>query len=166
MDRYLYKKGADCSSAVTENTVQQRLLGKYNMEQLAATFLLLASKFDEIDDNIPLIEEMCKTYKIVKENLDLRYDKVTSKEMLKIKDIKACELEVLYELDWDLNSITPLHFTMNFIFQGLIFTNDMVNQNQEESSMSGLGLCQPAGFMAVGSKAMSKFRKYLDYFSL
>ena len=32
--------------------------------------------------------------------------------------------------------------------------------------MSGFGMSQSSGFLAVGKRSMSKVRKYLDYFSL
>ena len=76
-----------------------------------------------------MIEDVCKTYKVVKDSLDLRFDTVRTQDMLKIKDLKACELDVLNNLDWDLNNITPIHFTLNFAYQGIVFTNDMLHQN-------------------------------------
>ena len=79
-------------------------------------FLLLASKFDEIDDNIPLIDELCKAYKVVVDSLCLYLDGQPKEPYLKIREIKSCELEVLNELDWDLNSITPLHFTHMYLY--------------------------------------------------
>ena len=74
------------------------MLGKYSANLLAATFLLLASKFDEIDDNIPLIEELCKAYKVVRDSLNITLDKYVHEPMLKIKEVKDCEMSVLNEL--------------------------------------------------------------------
>ena len=78
--------------------------------------MLLASKFDEIDDNIPLIDELCKAYKVVVDSLSLSLERQPREPYLKIREIKICEMEVLNELEWDLNSITPLHFTHMFLY--------------------------------------------------
>ena len=84
-----------------------------------------------------------------------------------MRDIKQCEFDILKHLEWDLNSITPLHFTLNYIYQGVAFTDDMVHQrDDDESGLQGFGLSQPTGLFAVGQKAMSRLRRYIDYFSL
>jgi hypothetical protein len=70
----------------------------------------MASKFDELDDNIPLIRELqkaCARQRIIS------YDEV----------IKA-EVTVLNKLSWDLFKLTPMHFIQNLIGQGIAFTND------------------------------------------
>ena len=74
MDRYFYIKASNCSSDRTDDFIDQKLISDWSSEVLAATFLILASKFDEIDDNIPMIEDVCKTYKVVSNSLDLRFD--------------------------------------------------------------------------------------------
>jgi len=40
------------------------------MDAVALSCLLLASKFDEIDDNIPMIEEFCKGHSLVRDSMD------------------------------------------------------------------------------------------------
>ena len=58
--------------------------------------MLLASKFDEVDDNIPLIRDL---QKICARSRIIAYDEV----------IKA-ETEALYKMNWDLFKLAPLHF--------------------------------------------------------
>jgi Cyclin, N-terminal domain len=63
---------------------------------LPCTCLLLASKFDEVDDNIPLIREIQKVYARIRV---IGYDEV----------VKA-EMQLLTKLGWDLFKLTPMHF--------------------------------------------------------
>lgn len=61
----------------------------------ALTCLLLASKFDELDDNIPLIRDFTRLAK----SKGFTYDDVVKHEII-----------LLRQLDWDLFKQTPLHF--------------------------------------------------------
>jgi hypothetical protein len=70
----------------------------------------MASKFDELDDNIPLIRELqkaCARQRIIS------YDEI----------IKA-EVTVLNKLNWDLFKLTSMHFIQNLLGQGIVFSND------------------------------------------
>jgi len=58
--------------------------------------LLMASKFDELDDNIPLIREL---QKVCARTRIIGYDEV----------VKG-EVEVLNKMNWDLFKLAPLHF--------------------------------------------------------
>jgi hypothetical protein len=68
---------------------------------LPCACLLLASKFDEVDDNIPLIREL---QKVCAKTRVIAYDEV----------IKA-EVQLLGKLGWDLFKLTPMHFLQNLI---------------------------------------------------
>jgi hypothetical protein len=65
-------------------------------EVLPIACLLLASKFDELDDRIPLIRDL---QKICARQRVIGYDEV----------IKA-EVMVLSFFNWELFRLTPLHF--------------------------------------------------------
>lgn len=56
--------------------------------------LLLASKYDELDDRIPLIRDLQKL----------------SKFQFSYKECSDEESAILMELEWNLVAITPLHF--------------------------------------------------------
>ena len=75
----------------------------------ALTCLLLASKFDELDDNIPLIRE----FQRIAKTKDFTYE-----------DVTKCEVHLLRLLCWDLFKLTPLHFVQNVLGQGVVFSND------------------------------------------
>lgn len=78
-----------------------KLFDKIKQEVLTITCLLLASKFDELDDNIPLIREF---QKLVSKQVTIPYEEVIK-----------CEADVMRRLNWDLFKLTPLHFVQNLL---------------------------------------------------
>jgi hypothetical protein len=74
---------------------------------MAVTCLLLASKYDELDDRIPFINDMGKILKKVAS--------INHAEVLKL------ETEILFSFNWDLIIITPLHFVYSITSQGCVF---------------------------------------------
>lgn len=48
----------------------KELFEGHSLDSVALCCLLLASKFDEIDDNIPMIEEFSKAHELVRDSLD------------------------------------------------------------------------------------------------
>lgn len=63
--------------------------------------LLLASKFDELDDNIPLIRELQKE---CEKSNKVSYD-----------DVARAEVFILSKLNWDLFKLSAMHFVQNLI---------------------------------------------------
>ena len=122
---------------------------------------MLASKFDEIDDNIPLMEEFCKAHNLVRDSLDSGFlVSHSNRDRAKMSHCRAypgrhalvrCELHLLAILCWDLNTVTPLHFIQNHLYQGVVFTNDV-----------------PAawGCDKVDIKMLQKVRRHIDYFAM
>ena len=78
------------------------------MRTLAVTCLLLASKYDELDDKIPFINDMIYSLQ-----------KVMS---LKHNEVLKLEGKLLHIFHWDLMILTPLHFVYSYLAQGIIFT--------------------------------------------
>ena len=73
MDRFLLLRLNTIGNiTLSENDTDlfTRLLEGYSADEIALTNLLLASKFDEIDDNIPLIQELSKGHSLVRDSLD------------------------------------------------------------------------------------------------
>jgi hypothetical protein len=74
--------------------------------------LLLASKFNEVDDNIPLVGDLGKVYgRLSGCGLDL--------EGVRERETEICQL-----FNWELDTIIPLHFINNLVQQGIIYSND------------------------------------------
>lgn len=78
--------------------------------------LLLSSKFDELDDNIPLIREL---------------QKILAPKVIYYDDVLKAENDVLQKLNWDLFKLTPLHFVQNLIGQGVVYSNDRLSNGKE-----------------------------------
>lgn len=93
----------------------EKVLDKIKFDVLPLACLLLAAKFDELDDNIPLIRELQKFY--------------SKTRVISYDEIVKAEQEVLNRLNWDLFKLTPLHFIQNLIGQGIVFSNDMVQSS-------------------------------------
>ena len=123
MDRYLLHKLSSDSIVQASSEVEfaNRIFDRHSMDALTISCLLLASKFNEIDDNIPLIKEYCKGHALVRDSLDSGHlvAHQTGRPQLKaglsrtypgVHAIEICEKYLLGVLEWDLNSVTPLHF--------------------------------------------------------
>ena len=163
MDRFLLLRiNAIGNFAHSENDTDlfTRLLEGYSADDIALTSLLLASKFDEIDDNIPLIQEMSKGHSLVRDSLDSGFLLSQSKDRPRLTRnrsypgfhaIQRCELYLLRVLCWDLNTITPLHFVQNHLYQGVLFTNDRLVAGSSTEDFR---------------KALQKVRRHIDYFAL
>ena len=74
MDRYLWKRLCSEKIATASSDVEfaNSIFEGHSLDALTISCLLLASKFNELDDNIPLIEELCKGHGLVRDNLDSR----------------------------------------------------------------------------------------------
>lgn len=96
----------------------QRLSSLRNskIDLAAATWILIASKVHEIDNNL------IRIYEIEKE---MKY-KYT------YKNITWCEAKIYEELNWNLIVQTPYHYVNLFISAGVLFTDDTI---QDESDI-------------------------------
>lgn len=79
----------------------ERIFDKQKSEVITLTCVLLASKFDELDDNIPLIRELQRI--------------CARQRVIPYEDVIKCEVFVLRKMNWDLFKLTPLHFVQNLI---------------------------------------------------
>ena len=73
------------------------------------TLLLLASKYDELDDKIPYIKD---------------FRKVSSRSNFTYDQVVQCESKVAHWLDWDLMVISPENFTTTLLTFGVLFSDD------------------------------------------
>ena len=78
-------------------------LGYEKGEVTVTTCLFIASKFNELDENIPLIGDMIKTFSAI------------SKTAMTISAIQKAETDIIKLLDWDFDFIIPLHFVNNLL---------------------------------------------------
>ena len=76
---------------------------------VALTCLLLATKYDELDKNIPPLSEFLYAARL---------------QSIKSSNVKRCEAKILNELSWNLRIITPLNFLELLLTQGIIHESD------------------------------------------
>ena len=110
---------------------------KSKADTVALTCLLLASKFDELDENIPLIRELQRLCR----QTSISYDEVVK-----------CEVQTLNKLNWDLFKLTPLHFVQNLVGQGIVFTTDRVLANRNQLA-------------EIDEKTLRSVKKHSEFFS-
>ena len=90
---------------------------------MITTCLVLACKFVERDDNVPLISDILKVmlHSIFQKR---GYRSVTYEQVC------SNELHLMASLEWDLYQPTALDFFINFCNQGLCFTSDVILHSQ------------------------------------
>ena len=73
----------------------------------AVTCLILACKFNERDDNVPLIQELIRV---------MLQQKVVLRSIITVtyEQVYSNELEVMARLEWDLFRVTTVNFLDNF----------------------------------------------------
>ena len=101
-----------------------------NVELLIPTWLLLASKLDEIDYNLPSFEYIVQHMKNSEHmnNYSLRFYK---------EDYIELERFVLKTLDWNISQLTPYHFVQALLSQGVVGNHEKVKvtiSNSEQNS--------------------------------
>lgn len=90
-----------------------------NMHLLITTCLILACKFLERDDNVPLISD------IIKVMLNSTFQKQGFRSVT-YEQVCSNELHLMAHLDWDLYQPTALDFLTNYCTQGLCFSSDVI----------------------------------------
>ena len=86
------------------------------LELIALTWVLLACKFYERDENLVRIFELEKEFKY----------KYT------FKNITTCENRILDELNWNVFVQTPNHYINLFLSGGILFTDDEIEGSTEK----------------------------------
>ena len=78
------------------------LKSEVDLRILAIANLELASKYDELDERIPFVNDILYVYALFLGNKTLN-------------DVINLERKILFALNFDLMVVTPLHFTYLFI---------------------------------------------------
>lgn len=78
------------------------------------TALFLASKYDELDKNIPYIPD---------------FSKISSRANYSWDEVTQCESKFLNLLNWDLVVICPLYFISTFVEYGVLFEDDKIAES-------------------------------------
>jgi hypothetical protein len=96
------------------------LLGKYeemkkDKHLWGITALLLASKYDELDENIPFVRD---------------FRKISAKATYSWREVIKCQDVFIKSLKWNLMIISPLNFTYALLTFGVLFNNDKFKYKQ------------------------------------
>ena len=90
-----------------------------NLSLYILTFYLIASKHDEIDDNIPLIKDLTRYFiRILPTN-------VASPTF---NEIVECERELMSFFKWDLMIVTPIIVLNQYLANGILFDNEDIDK--------------------------------------
>lgn len=79
------------------------------------TSLLVASKYDELDEYIPLIRDLQRYFQ--------KYIPI-SERIPSFDEIIECERVVMNYFNWDLMFLIPIHFVKMLHANGVIFDNE------------------------------------------
>ena len=83
-------------------------VGRYSLELSAIGCVFIASKFDELDNNIPFLKDFIKA----------------AKYMFKYAEIIKEEAALVEKFNWQLLVVSPLHFVYSLLSMGVIFEDD------------------------------------------
>lgn len=85
------------------------------MALIELTCFLIASKFEELDENITLIKDLIRYFTRILPNA------VAAPTFI---DVVECERELMVFYNWDLNVTTPTILTKLLIANGVVFDNE------------------------------------------
>ena len=96
------------------------------------TSILLASKYDEIDDNITTIHDLIGYQR---EWLSVNgHRRELSILVPDFDQIVACEKRLLNFFEWDLKFLLPIHFLRLYLANGVLFSKEMVPESQRQKN--------------------------------
>lgn len=110
---------AHSAVALMDTILCTKEVDKTRLQLVAICCLLVAAKFEEVDDRAP--------------SLSLLFAKCNRK--FSIAQLKATELSVLQQLNWELKSCTPMHFILHFLAQGILFPSDTIDSRPVTESV-------------------------------
>lgn len=116
----------DLPTDISEAQLSTLLFPRFTQECVAVTCLILASKFDELDANIPLVADFAKVFTNSYIGVAKKYKLQKRTVNIKSKTLYSCEPYILNLLEWDLNCATVYSVVQNFAFQGFLFSSDEV----------------------------------------
>lgn len=106
------------------------------------TALYLASKYDELDRNIPFIS-------------DLR--KVSRKAAYSWSEVTKCESNFINFLNWDIMIVSPLNYTYALLTFGVVFTTDKFSFKPSSTN--------PSSPEQTIENKIKSVRKYTEFFT-
>jgi hypothetical protein len=118
------------------NNEEPTKVGRYSLELAAIGCIFIASKYDELDNNIPFLKDFIKA----------------AKYMFKYGEIIKEEMRLVALFDWKLMVLSPLHFVYSLLSMGVIFSDDQYKNEEKE-------------VVEMDEATLKKVRKGTEYFS-
>ena len=118
------------------------------------TALLLASKYDEIDENIPFIRN---------------FKKASSKANFSYSEVIKCQDIFVKTLKWNLMIVSPLNYTYALLTFGVVFSNDKFKYKQ--SQIDYLQKIQTPEsqnkdkMLVIADNKIKSIRKYCEFYT-
>lgn len=110
LDRYFI---SPCQTRFDFNNI-----GKVTLKIL--TVYLISSKYDEIDDNIPLIKDLTRYFTRVLPS---------SVAVPSFEEVIECERELMNFFKWDLMIVTPTVILKLIMANGIVFDNEDIERS-------------------------------------
>ena len=115
------------SQSMSCERFKQTYLSHKDMILFQVTSILVASKYDEIDDNITTIHDLIGYQR---EWLSLNgHRREMSMLVPDFDQIVACEKRLLNFFEWDLKFLLPIHFLRLYLANGVLFSKEMVPES-------------------------------------
>lgn len=87
------------------------------------TMFLIASKNEELDENIPLIKDLTRHFSRILP---------TSVPIPTFNDIVECERQLMNHFKWDLMILTPTVFLQSLLSNGIVFDNEELSSEAQQ----------------------------------
>eukprot|EP00743_Colponemidia_sp_Colp-15_P012918 GILK01014848.1.p1 GENE.GILK01014848.1~~GILK01014848.1.p1 ORF type:complete len:288 (-),score=33.84 GILK01014848.1:116-868(-) len=127
----------DCTVHVAvsllDRVLHQAVISRTRLQLVAMCCLVIAAKFEETESKVPSVKALQQC----------------SNNAFSIELINQMEVYLLNVLEWQVKSVTSMHFISFFIGQGVVFTSDTCEDS-------------PTG---PGEKLVKYVRKYAEFFA-
>ena len=130
----------------------QNILKESNKHLWGLTALYLASKYDELDENIPFIKD---------------FRSASSKAKFTWTQVTKCEDSFVKLLEWNLMVVCPLNYTYALLTFGVVFTDDEVKYKLSQYANKNLdqGGDSNRDTPDVLAHKLKSVRKYCEFFT-
>ena len=132
-------------------TTSTKVKKESDLRLLAVTCLLLASKYDELDEKIPFVRDLLTLYQADLLGVDHA-------------DVLRLESQIVFKFDFELMILTPIHFTYALIAQGVVFLDSDSLSNTKENTENS-STTDNTSNSHISDKVLSNIRKYAEFFT-
>lgn len=122
----------------TQALMRLSSLNHMDIDVLVAACLLIASKFDEIDYNLPSFDYLQNS-----KRLNHFWSRISWNEYVQFEKF------LIQSLEWNLNQLTPYHFLQALLSQGVVLSHERVKADSDENSPQKVGEDKVTNFKSL-----------------